>query len=134
MEAKGSQWQGDCREAISEGGWRQKAWVDVQVCPVPIGRGQADEAGESGTSPQHRIKSSIHHGKLRTSDDRALKVAEVHPGRPTASRYYICVKLTGIGKAGILNFPGVGGRSCPDRQRAKLCEERKLRMKGYDGS
>ena len=71
---------------------------------------------------------------MSISDDRALKVAEVHPGRLAASRYDICVKLTGIGKAGILNFPDVGGRSCPDRQRAKLCEERKLRIEGYDGS
>jgi len=89
--------------------------------------------GESGTSPQHRTKSSIHRGNLRISDDRALKVAEVHPGRPATSRYDICVKLTGIGKAGILNIPGVGGRSYPDHQRAKLCEERKPRIKGYDG-
>jgi hypothetical protein len=44
------------------------------------------------------------------------------------------VKLTGTGKAGILNFSGVGGRSCPDHQRAKLYEERKPRIKGYDGS
>ena len=59
----------------------------LQVCPIPKGRGQADEAGGAGTSPQHRTKSSIHHGEPCISDDRALKVAEVHPGRPTASRY-----------------------------------------------
>ena len=61
---------------------------------MTLGRGQADEAGEFGTSPQHRTKSSIHHGNLRISDPAkaGLKVAEVHPGRSTASRYDICVK------------------------------------------
>jgi len=52
-------------------------WVDVQVCPVPKNRGKADlRRGETGTSPQHRIKSYIlHRVELRISDDRALKVA-----------------------------------------------------------
>ncbi len=91
-------------------------------------RGNPGRVRNTGQSPL-----SIY-GEPRISDDRALKVAEVHPGRPTASRNDICVKLTGIGKAGITNIPGVGGRSYPDHQRAKLCEERKPRIKGYDGS
>ena len=99
-EAKGSLRQGCCSDVTSEGSRRQvsdrretpKAWVDVQVCPVPKGRGQADlRRGKTGTSPQHRIKSYIlHMVELRISDDRALKVAEITPGdlpyRPGASR------------------------------------------------
>ena len=52
------------------------------------GRGQADlRRVEAGTSPQHRIKSSIRcMADIRISDDRALKVAVVHPGRPATSR------------------------------------------------
>jgi len=48
--------------------------------------------GEAGTSPQHRIKSYIHHmTEPSISDNRALKVAEAYPGRSTASqRVYRC--------------------------------------------
>jgi hypothetical protein len=42
--------------------------------------------------------------------------------------------MTGTGKAGILNIPGVDGKSYLDHQRAKLCNERKPRIKGYDGN
>ena len=46
------------------------------------GRGQADlRRGETGTSPQHRIKSYIRHmAKPRISDDRALKVVPLSAG------------------------------------------------------
>ncbi len=79
MEAKGSQWQGDCCKAISEGGWRQKRGSTYRYAPYRKVEGRQMRRGESGTSPQHRTKSSIHHGNFRISDDRALKVAEVHP-------------------------------------------------------
>ncbi len=35
---------------------------------------------ETGTSPQHRTKSSIRYRPFRISDDRAQKVAEFTPG------------------------------------------------------
>jgi len=43
---------------------------------------QADlRRGKAGTSPQHRIKSSIHYmAKPRISDDRALKVVPLLAG------------------------------------------------------
>lgn len=52
------------------------------------GRGQADlRRGKIGTSPQHRIKSSIRQMvKPRISDDRALKVAGAYPGRSATPR------------------------------------------------
>jgi hypothetical protein len=52
------------------------------------GRGQADlRRGEAGTSLQHKTKSYIRQmAEPRISDDRALKVAGVYPGRPAASR------------------------------------------------
>jgi hypothetical protein len=58
-------------------------------------RGQADLRWvETGTSPQHRIKSYVRYRvDVRISDDRALKVARAHPGRPAASRYDSCVRL-----------------------------------------
>jgi hypothetical protein len=61
------------------------------------GRGQADlRRGKAGTSPQHRTKSPIRHMvELRISDDRALKVAGVYPGRPAASRWGWRLKITG---------------------------------------
>jgi hypothetical protein len=63
--------------------------------------------GTAGTSPQHRTKSSIRHmDNLRISDDRALKVAEVHPGKPHASRIAGCSKITGIGGSRSSQTPG----------------------------
>jgi hypothetical protein len=58
-------------------------------------RGQADlRRVETGTSPQHRIKSYIRYRvDVRISDDRTLKVARAHPGRPATSRYDSCVRL-----------------------------------------
>jgi len=50
-----------------------------------------------GTSLQHKTKSSIRHmAEPRISDDRALKVAGVYPGRPAASRTGRRCKYTGI--------------------------------------
>ena len=55
--------------------------------------------GTTGTSPQHRIKSSIRYmDNLRISDDRALKVAGAHPGRPHASRFVVCLNYRNRGK------------------------------------
>jgi len=42
---------------------------------------------------------------------------------------YRLVEITGIGKTGLPNTPGVGGKSCFDRQRAKLREERNTKLK-----
>ncbi|MEA1868420.1 MAG: hypothetical protein U9N19_10050 [Thermodesulfobacteriota bacterium] len=69
-------------------------------------RGQADlRRVETGTSSQHRIKSYIRYRvDVRISDDRALKVARVHPGRPAASRYDSCVRLPAKGKP-VTKFP-----------------------------
>ena len=83
------------------------------------GGGQADlRRGETGTSPQHRIKSSIRHMvELRISDNRALKVAEEYPGRPVASQNFYCCKLPEEGNR-LNKFPGVGGTPYPSYRRA----------------
>jgi hypothetical protein len=62
------------------------------------GRGQADlRRGKAGTSQQHKMKSSIRHsGVPRISDDRALKVAGVYPGRSAASRMLSRTKVYGV--------------------------------------
>lgn len=83
------------------------------------GGGQADlRRGEIGTSPQHRIKSSIRHMvELRISDNRALKVAVERPGRPVASQNFYCCKLPEAENR-LSKFPGVGGTPYPSHWRA----------------
>jgi hypothetical protein len=74
------------------------------------GRGQADlRPGETGTSPQHRTKSHIHHMvEPGISDDRALKVAETYPGRSAVSRRVYRCKLPENGiKPVKKNNPGI---------------------------
>jgi len=96
-EAKGSLRQGCCSDVAPEGSRRQVSEDSESVgrrtgMPRTKGIGQADlRRGETGTNPQHRIKSYIlHMVELRISDDRALKVAGIIPGglpyRPGASR------------------------------------------------
>jgi hypothetical protein len=76
--------------------------------------------GTAGTSPQHRTKSSIRYmDNLRISDDRALKVAEVHPGKPHASRIAGCSKLPVSGEAGHPKPLAPLGLSRLDKRRAK---------------
>lgn len=58
-------------------------WVDVQVCPVPRGRGQADlRRGELGRVRNTGQSPLFADGKPRISDDRALKVTVFTPGGP----------------------------------------------------
>jgi hypothetical protein len=61
--------------------------TSVQVCPVPKGRGQADlRRVETGTSPQHRVKSSIHLLRARgVYSALTYRKTCVHPGRSVVS-------------------------------------------------
>ncbi len=59
--------------------------------------------GTTGTSPQHRIKSSIRYmDNLRIFDDRALKVAEFTPGGPLHLGY-LSYEFAGEGITGLPN-------------------------------
>ena len=59
--------------------------------------------GTTGTSPQHRTKSSIRYmDNLRISDDRALKVAEFTPGGPLHLGY-LSYEIAGEGITGLPN-------------------------------
>ena len=84
-------------------------------CPAPKGGGQADEAGDDRdeSATQDKVLYPLH-GLPRICDDRALKVAEVHPRRPAASRVLSC-ETAGEGTTGH-QVPGIVGRSYPDRR------------------
>ena len=61
-----------------------KTCADEQVCPAPeTVEGRQMRRGKTGTSLQHKMKSSIHHRvDLRISDGGASKVVGMTPGEP----------------------------------------------------
>lgn len=114
-----------------EGGRRQKRGSTYRYAPHPKGGGQADlRRGETGTSLQHKTKAYIRHmTEPRISDDRALKVAGAHPGRPHASRWIGCHQLPVSGEAGTFQTPGVAWIPRLDRRRAKPRQGRRTRSR-----
>ena len=61
-----------------------KTCADEQVCPAPeTVEGRQMRRGKTGTSLQHKMKSSIHHRvDPRISDGGASKVVGMTPGEP----------------------------------------------------
>ncbi len=67
-----------------------KTCADEQVCPAPeTVEGRQMRRGKTGTSLQHKMKSSIHHRvDPRISDGGASKVVGMTPGEPLCLRIF----------------------------------------------